>query len=455
MDNFFINPARLDAVRHRLIESANAFHLGDQKANTSWDEWADILEKYGTAPRSYKIVNGTAVIPARGALISCDIPYWFYFGDVSYEALAATVEHAVANPEVERVLLRINSPGGTVTGCAAAAARIDKAAGGDKPVWAHCSMADSAAYWLAAATNHIVVDPTGEAGSIGVITTHVDMSKMLEEWGIKVTHIYSGSHKADGSPYAPLSESALERMQADIDQLRGLFVDAVAQYRGLAADTVRATEALTFIGARAVAEGLADETGFFTDILTSMAERTSPGIGQPTATKQETSTMAKKAPQTPSSPAASSGDEKDGGQQDASTTKDDEEESAASAPADDNKDDPADERDDDKEAASDDSAGDDTAAATAERARIDAILSSPEAQGRQGLAQHLALKTGMSAKDAKAALAASPAESAKPSNPLADAMAKAGNPKTGADNGATAPGNALVEDMRRRFPNAA
>jgi hypothetical protein len=113
MDNFFINPARLDAVRHRLIESANAFHLGDQKANTSWDEWADILEKYGTAPRSYKIVNGTAVIPARGALISCDIPYWFYFGDVSYEALAATVEHAVANPEVERVLLRINSPGGT------------------------------------------------------------------------------------------------------------------------------------------------------------------------------------------------------------------------------------------------------------------------------------------------------------------------------------------------------
>jgi capsid assembly protease len=445
MDHFFINPAKLDVVRHRLLDSANARSLLVPKAGEVWDDWEEFLERYGTAPRSYRVAGGTAIIPVRGALISAEIPYWFYFGDTSYEAMAATVEHAVANSEVERVLLQINSPGGTVTGCAAAASRIDVASSGDKPVWAQCSMADSAAYWIASATNRIIVDPTGEVGSIGVITTHVDMSKMLEEWGIKVTHIFSGSHKADGSPYAPLSDSAKDSIQADIDQLRTLFVDGVAAYRRMDAGAVRKTEALTFIGATAVSEGLADETGFLNEVLQTMAEHTAPGVAATaTAKKEERSTMAKKDLSKTPTPKASQEDEdkKDAKADDAAANEDEDEDETAPEASEDDK---------DEKDAKEDGDGDD---ASAERTRISAILGCKEAEGRAGLAQHLALKTGMSAKEAKLVLATAPRETAKTAvNPLSEAMGKNGNPQIGSD--PSAPNaNAVIADMKRRFPHA-
>ena len=59
---------------------------------------------------------------------------------------------------------------------------------------------------LAAAADRIVLIPSGGAGSIGVVTMHVDYSKNLSEAGIKVTYIHGGAHKVDGNPYQPLPD---------------------------------------------------------------------------------------------------------------------------------------------------------------------------------------------------------------------------------------------------------
>lgn len=235
------------------------------------------ITEIGREPMDYSIIDRVALIDIHGAICSAQIPFWLFYGDVTYESIVETLKHAVADPDADAVILRFNSPGGTVTGCAEAAAAIDRIASGSKPVIAHAQMADSAAYWLASATNKIVVDPTGEVGSIGVICMHADYSKLYDEYGIKITAISSGAHKPDGNPYAPLTDQALQRFQADMDYLRGQFVGSVAKYRGLPEKQIRATEALTYIGAQAVTAGLADETGFFDDLLAAAAGLTVDG----------------------------------------------------------------------------------------------------------------------------------------------------------------------------------
>src|ERR1700680_4006052 len=192
MDNLFSNPARMNALRARLLS------FGDSDGKMAWDSF-DYSPPDGLASLDFDVVDGTAVIPVNGALASAQIPYWYAMADLTYENLIAAVSEAANDGEVERILLRVNSPGGTVTGCAEAAALLDKLSE-QVPIWAHCQMADSAAYWLASAANRNIVDPTGEAGSIGTIMTHMDMSKMLAEWGVDVTHIFSGDKKAAGSP---------------------------------------------------------------------------------------------------------------------------------------------------------------------------------------------------------------------------------------------------------------
>lgn len=230
----------------------------------------DIVAKGPSAALPYEITaEGIAIIQINGALASADIPYWYYYADMSYENIIATIKHAVNHAEVSAILLKVNSPGGTVTGCAEAAAMIDKLAE-KKPIWAHCEMACSAAYWLASATNRILLPVTGMAGSIGVICTHFEYSQHLEKIGIKATPIFSGDTKAYGNPYERLSDEALADIQNDMDILRGAFVSAVSKYRSLDASAVKGTEAKTFIGPDAVNIGLADDVVFYSDTVALM-----------------------------------------------------------------------------------------------------------------------------------------------------------------------------------------
>jgi ClpP class serine protease len=130
----------------------------------------------------------------------------------------------------------------------------------------------SAAYALASAADQIFVPKTGGVGSIGVITMHVDVTKALEEMGIKVTTVQYGSRKSDSYPTTPLSEEARARIQQDIDTMGELFVETVARNRGIAAEKVRATEAGCFLGAAGVEQGLADGVMSPDEALLSLIE---------------------------------------------------------------------------------------------------------------------------------------------------------------------------------------
>ena len=181
---------------------------------------------------------------------------WMFDG-VDSDAVGAELLEAAANPAIKSIILHIDSPGGTVAGTKELA---DIVAGIEKPVVAFSDgQMLSAAYWIGSAADRIVGTPTAMFGSIGVIATHVDRSRMLERIGLKVTHIFNGAFKAIGSDVEPLSEAGREYIQNRVNEIYSVFVADVAPARGMTPDSIRGLESATFIGEKAKGQGLIDE----------------------------------------------------------------------------------------------------------------------------------------------------------------------------------------------------
>jgi signal peptide peptidase SppA len=205
----------------------------------------------------YQLLGQVAVIPVVGTLVH-SYAYGPYAGETLYDRIAAGMMAAVADPKAQAIVMHVASPGGEVDGCFELAESIYQMRG-EKPVWAICDpYAYSAAYALASAADSIFCPITGGVGSIGVVCMHMEFSKMLEETGIGVTLIQFGDRKTERGPFAPLAAGAQARIQAEVDEIGEMFVDMVARNRGLSTQSVRATQAGTFLGAAAVENKLAD-----------------------------------------------------------------------------------------------------------------------------------------------------------------------------------------------------
>jgi signal peptide peptidase SppA len=169
-----------------------------------------------------------AVIPIHGILTN-DGPA--YYGS-NYPGIADAVEKAVSDPDVKRIILSVDSPGGEVVGLPETASVIARAAR-VKPVSAIVEgTAASAAYWLASQASDVTLTPSGEVGSVGVRMMHVDMSKMLDTAGYKITELSAGDFKTEWSPYKPLSDAAKDDMQTRLQTSHKDFIAGVAAGRG-------------------------------------------------------------------------------------------------------------------------------------------------------------------------------------------------------------------------------
>lgn len=190
----------------------------------------------------------------------------------SYDSILERVEEACAS-DAKRVVLKIDSPGGLVSGCFETARSIrTKCEAAGKTLVAYVDgSACSAAYALASSSESIYVSETSFVGSIGVIDTRVDITKMDADWGVKYSFITSGARKADGNPHLPMSKDELDERQSIVDGLAGLFFGMVAEMRGGMAAEYKALEARVFFGAGAVSAGLADDVRTFDQLLADLA----------------------------------------------------------------------------------------------------------------------------------------------------------------------------------------
>ncbi|UEP42751.1 S49 family peptidase [Burkholderia sp. B21-005] len=223
----------------------------------AYDEWDDgPSEQYEETP--YDLTQGVAVIDVSGTLVQKSSSLRPYSGMLGYNAIRHNFLSALDDKKVKAIALSIDSPGGEVSGVFDLADLIYESRS-IKPTLAILNeSAYSAAYALASACEQITVPRTGGTGSVGVICMHVDQSKAIDKAGLTVTIIKYGDRKADGNQFNPLSKEALDRYQAEVDEMGELFVATVARNRNLSADVVRKTQATTFLGAAGVEIGFAD-----------------------------------------------------------------------------------------------------------------------------------------------------------------------------------------------------
>ncbi|MFC7422064.1 S49 family peptidase [Iodobacter arcticus] len=208
-----------------------------------------------------------AIIPIYGTLVRRSMGLEAASGLLSYAEIAARLDAAMSDPQIQGILLDIDSSGGEAGGVFELAQQI-RLASQVKPIWAHANdSAYSAAYALAAAASRLTLSATAGVGSIGVIALHVDQSLKDAQDGLKYTALYAGHHKNDFTPHAPLSPHAASALQAEVERIYSLFIHQMATMRALDSEVIRATEAGLYFGQDAVAAGLADAVLSFDQLL--------------------------------------------------------------------------------------------------------------------------------------------------------------------------------------------
>lgn len=182
-----------------------------------------------------------AVIPIIGTLTQRPEMIGSMAETRSTAEMVAEVRAAMADPDVDAVVLEVDSPGGEVFGVPEAWAALRAAAKAKPLVAAVNSMAASAGYYLASAADEVWVTPSGLVGSVGVYMLHVDASKALEDMGESWEFIVARNSpfKVEGNPAEPLTEEAREALQADVDRYMAMFERDVARGRRVSVDTVR------------------------------------------------------------------------------------------------------------------------------------------------------------------------------------------------------------------------
>lgn len=246
-----IRPERLAA----MLEVSGALSV-----SAVGEDFAAALELGRGGSGSRRGAGAVARIRIEGPIEQKASIWTLLFGGAALDLIEAEFDAALADPDVKGILLEVDSPGGTVYGVPELARKI-RASRGSKPIVASANAeAASAAYYLASQADEVVVTPSGQVGSIGVVYLHTDLTGMAEKQGVSFRIFRSQERKADTNPYEPLSDEAAADIQAKVDAYDAMFVQDVARGRGVSVEKVRADYGAgrMFLAKDALKAGLVD-----------------------------------------------------------------------------------------------------------------------------------------------------------------------------------------------------
>lgn len=259
----------------RLLEIRELYFAHTRREKLDLKAWeAATGRPAGSQPDPYQVVDGVAVLDLAGVLTKADSAWNRICGMTSTATARRDLQTALEDPRVQSILLRIDSPGGTVDGTQELADAV-YASRSQKPIVA---LADgcmcSAAYWIGAAASQVfITSDSTEVGSIGVVAAHVDISKAEETAGRKTTEITAGKFKRAASSYAPLSDTGEAVIQAQVDHIYSIFLQEVAKFRGVSVDTAASemADGRVFLGKQAIDAGLVDGVSTLDALIADLA----------------------------------------------------------------------------------------------------------------------------------------------------------------------------------------
>jgi len=212
--------------------------------------------------------DAVAIVRVEGVIDSGDAEE-FGTGAIS-GVVIDDLKRAVADDSVKAIVLRVDSPGGTVTGSAQIHEALLEV---DKPVVVSmASVAASGGYYVSAPADYIFARADTVTGSIGVIMTVFNAEELLTDIGVDVVTIASGPNKAIGSSWEEMTPEHREILDAFVAESYDEFVRVVADGRGISREAVTAlADGRIYSGRQALDNGLVDELGNLEDAIDKAA----------------------------------------------------------------------------------------------------------------------------------------------------------------------------------------
>ena len=212
-----------------------------------------------------------AIIPVEGMLMNVRTGGFMQAQENTVSLFTQQMDKAARDKDVKAVVLRVNSPGGTVTASDLMYEVVnDFREKSKKPVIAATQeTAASGGFYVACAADQIVAHPTSVIGSIGVIFSTFEFAELMQKVGVKSQAIKSGPLKDMGSPFKALGDDEREVMQGMVDDYYARFVGIVKTRRNVTDEATLklVTDGRVFTGVDAVKHRLADRTGSLDDAL--------------------------------------------------------------------------------------------------------------------------------------------------------------------------------------------
>ncbi len=191
------------------------------------------------------------------------------------ERVMTQLKHAEKDPSIKALLLKVDSPGGSVTASDILYHEIlaYKQRTGVKMVVAMMNVAASGGYYISLPADWIVAHPTTVTGSVGVIFARPGVSGFMEKAGLALEVSKSGEQKDMGSPFKPPSDQDNKIFQELTDVLAKRFLDLVVQHRNLdPAQRQQIATARIFLPEDATRLGLVDQIGYLGDAIEKAKE---------------------------------------------------------------------------------------------------------------------------------------------------------------------------------------
>jgi capsid assembly protease len=247
-------------------------HVASDKLEFEFESKSQIAG--GNAARldsgEYQIENGVAIIPLMGPIFPRANMMTRMSGASSIQDFSSMFADAINNPDVNAVLLQIDSPGGSVLGVNEAASQVFAARNQGKPIVALAEgMAASAAYLVGSQADEFYATEGAIVGSIGVVMRiDSDERQKLNE-GIDPVIIKTGKFKAVGN--GPVTDEQKAHLQETVNDYFSKFQMAVSRARPMAnMDEVSTGE--VWVGAKAQGKGLIDGISTMQEQMNRLAQ---------------------------------------------------------------------------------------------------------------------------------------------------------------------------------------